>query len=214
MAEMTHAEQKPEMPEKARVVLAAAREVFLTHGFAAATTDMIQQRAGVSKSTVYSYFPGKEALFEAVLQTECSAHMSRLEGLPSERDDLRMSLHRVSVAYLDLILAPSSLALHRAAVAETVRFPEISRIFFQSGPLTFQTLIEALLTRATERGELALSADKVARLAPLYAGMLRGDWQVRLLTQSPPETPSHEALVAWVDFVLDTLFRGIAPQVS
>jgi AcrR family transcriptional regulator len=40
--------------------------VFLANGFSAATTDMIQQAAGVSKSTVYSHYPNKEALFAAV----------------------------------------------------------------------------------------------------------------------------------------------------
>src|SRR3546814_6513872 len=40
---------------KALTVLRAARNVFLTHGFSAATTDMIQREAGVSKSTVYAH---------------------------------------------------------------------------------------------------------------------------------------------------------------
>ena len=36
-----------ELSGKALKVLQAARKVFLTHGFSAATTDMIQREAGV-----------------------------------------------------------------------------------------------------------------------------------------------------------------------
>ena len=43
------------LTEKQLTVLLAASDVFLEHGFSAATTDMIQQRAGVSKATVYAF---------------------------------------------------------------------------------------------------------------------------------------------------------------
>ncbi len=54
--------------QKARTILQAARKVFLEHGFSAATTDMIQQQAGVSNSTVYAHYPTKEKLFIAVVE--------------------------------------------------------------------------------------------------------------------------------------------------
>ncbi|WP_412770482.1 helix-turn-helix domain-containing protein [Ralstonia solanacearum] len=49
-----------EQSDKEASVLKAATEVFLAHGFSAATTDMIQRRAGVSKATMYGRFPNKE----------------------------------------------------------------------------------------------------------------------------------------------------------
>jgi AcrR family transcriptional regulator len=39
---------------KEAVVLKAAAPVFLTHGFSAAISDMIQREAGVSKATMYA----------------------------------------------------------------------------------------------------------------------------------------------------------------
>src|SRR3546814_12224602 len=62
-----------ELNAKALTVLRAARNVFLTHGFSAATTDMIQREAGVSKSTVYAHYANKEALFTAVIEAECAS---------------------------------------------------------------------------------------------------------------------------------------------
>ncbi|MDI9884317.1 helix-turn-helix domain-containing protein [Streptomyces sp. HNM0645] len=48
-------------------VLAAARDEFAEHGFRAARIDAIAERAGLTRGAVYSNFPGKRALYFAVL---------------------------------------------------------------------------------------------------------------------------------------------------
>ena len=49
-------------------IVDAALEVFAERGLAAARLDDIARRAGVAKGTIYSYFPNKEALFQAVIR--------------------------------------------------------------------------------------------------------------------------------------------------
>ena len=44
-------------------VIAGARDVFLAQGFEGASVDLIAREAGVSKATLYSYFPDKRILF-------------------------------------------------------------------------------------------------------------------------------------------------------
>ena len=46
-------------------VLEGARSVFLADGFEGASVDQIAKVAGVSKATLYSYFPDKRLLFAA-----------------------------------------------------------------------------------------------------------------------------------------------------
>lgn len=58
-------------------MLEGAKAIFLERGYAAASTDMIQQAAGVSKSTVYAYYPNKEALFTAVIEIECERFLQK-----------------------------------------------------------------------------------------------------------------------------------------
>jgi AcrR family transcriptional regulator len=50
------------------LVLAAARRVFLSRGYAGATLDAIADEAGFSKGVVYSQFAGKPDLFLALLE--------------------------------------------------------------------------------------------------------------------------------------------------
>src|ERR1041385_2513766 len=48
-------------------IVAAARGHFFSHGFRSVTMDDLAEELGISKKTLYAYFPGKFDLLEAVL---------------------------------------------------------------------------------------------------------------------------------------------------
>ena len=52
-------------------VLDGARRIFLRDGFDGASVDDIAREAGVSKATLYSYFPDKRLLFTEICNREC-----------------------------------------------------------------------------------------------------------------------------------------------
>ncbi|MGC4118637.1 MAG: TetR/AcrR family transcriptional regulator [Myxococcales bacterium] len=77
-------------------VLAAAAQVFESHGYAAGTTNRIAQRAGVSIGTLYQYYPSKEAIAVALLERHIEeTHRRSLEWaghMVAERHGLRDAL--------------------------------------------------------------------------------------------------------------------------
>src|SRR5258705_12847249 len=58
-------------------ILDAAVEVFLENGYGGATIDLVVERAGASKATVYSFFGGKDGLFAAIVEDAPSASFPR-----------------------------------------------------------------------------------------------------------------------------------------
>src|SRR3954470_17850474 len=54
--------------ERPAQIVEAALEAFGERGLAGARLEDIARRAGVAKGTIYSYFPNKEALFQAVIR--------------------------------------------------------------------------------------------------------------------------------------------------
>ncbi len=54
--------------EKVEAILQGAMQEFLANGFAGTTMDKVTAAAGVSKTTVYSYFQDKEKLFIALIE--------------------------------------------------------------------------------------------------------------------------------------------------
>lgn len=85
-------------------ILQAARTVFATHGYAAATVDEIAETAGIAKGTVYLYFSSKQDLFlaalrEGVIQLHADA-LREIESAQTARDKIRAFIH-ARLAYCD-----------------------------------------------------------------------------------------------------------------
>lgn len=199
------------IPAKARDVLCAARRVFLRHGFSGATTDMIQQEAGVSKSTVYAHYPSKEALFLAVIDLECAAHMAQIQRISESQCDLREKLRGMAEGYLKIILSGHGRALFRAVVAECNRFPQIGARFNAAGPRQFHAALRRTLDEADRADDLRIGRGGLDTAAALFAGMLRGNLQIGgLLVEDGGASPG--APEGWVDSVLEMFFAAYGPR--
>ena len=68
-------------PNRQRIV-EAARAHFLSHGFRSVTMDDLATELGISKKTLYTHFPGKFDLLEAVLATSSRALKRRYNRSP------------------------------------------------------------------------------------------------------------------------------------
>jgi TetR/AcrR family transcriptional regulator, mexJK operon transcriptional repressor len=177
--------------EKARTVLAGARAVFLANGFTAATTDMIQQAAGVSKSTVYSHYPNKEALFVSVVEAECALFQKAICKHTFPGKGLAKILNEIAQVYLELLLSRDGLALYRAIISEAPRFPELGRRFYLAGPGAMNNAVAKALETAESRGEVNLDGIGRDTAASLFVNMVRGEAQMQCLTH--PASPASAA---------------------
>ena len=74
--------------ERRAGILAAGLEVFSAEGFRGATLDGIARAAGLSKPNLLYYFPGKEAIYEALLTSLLDTWLDPLRALDPEGDPL------------------------------------------------------------------------------------------------------------------------------
>ncbi|EYD73040.1 TetR/AcrR family transcriptional regulator [Limimaricola hongkongensis] len=166
---MTAEPQEIRKGRKYDQVLHGAREVFLGEGFEGASVDDIARAAGVSKATLYSYFPDKRLLFLEVARSECRRHADsamaeiRTSGPPAE------VLGRTARRKIAFYTSDFGLRMFRVFVAESARFPDIGRAFYKSGPEMGRAHLMDYLRQAVERGELeiadlALAADQFHEL--------------------------------------------------
>src|SRR3954453_15619132 len=65
-------------------ILDAALDCFAERGFTATRMDDIAARAGVTKGTLYLYFPTKEQLFKELVRSQLVPHIERLEAAAHE----------------------------------------------------------------------------------------------------------------------------------
>ncbi|OCC25166.1 hypothetical protein MB02_00255 [Croceicoccus estronivorus] len=90
-------------PRSARVrhLLAVAREQFVAAGFEAVSIDAIARASGVSKETIYRYYPDKEALFRAAADAMGSEFSARVTALHLSNTSPENELIGLSRAILD-----------------------------------------------------------------------------------------------------------------
>jgi AcrR family transcriptional regulator len=135
-------------------ILTIAGRTFLRHGYADASMDGIAAEVGGSKSTLYRYFPSKAALFAAYVEEVGTLAWTAPAAVKVEGQETEAVLEDMACAYLDLILSPAALAVTRLVMAETGRFPEIGRIFYERGIRRAESQIAAILQRLAERSDV------------------------------------------------------------
>ncbi len=104
---------RPPRELKGRVderILDAAGKVFLERGFSGATVDEIAEVAGAGKPTIYARFPGKEALFTAVMERLVRRNTS-LEAIPCAGASIEDRLEALAAEILRRVLIPETIGL-------------------------------------------------------------------------------------------------------
>jgi TetR/AcrR family transcriptional regulator, mexJK operon transcriptional repressor len=164
---------------KRRAVMAAAADLFMLDGYAAVSMDAVARAAGVSKATLYAYFTGKEALFEAIASSACEDLRQRADSFLGQHDrPLREALEELGREWLRFMLRPQVRALHRVMVAEATRFPSLARAFYAAGPQAMRSWLTGWMAGEAARGRLRPGTSP-AEAAEHFLCLLRGDLFVR-----------------------------------
>jgi TetR/AcrR family transcriptional repressor of mexJK operon len=190
-------------------VMLAARKLFLQQGFAETSMDAIARSACVSKATLYAYFPSKEALFARLIEGECRLNASRLR-LPDLDIGLAEALRVFARQFVEVFITPESMAFFQAISSERLRFPELCRLFYESGPKNELMRAAALLEEAKTRRLLAFCDATTA--ASHFLSLIRGD--LPLHTALGFEPRSKEAVDAMVDAGIAVFLKAYAREPS
>src|SRR5271170_5232489 len=122
-----------------------AADLFLKRGYEGVTVDKIVERAGGSKSTVYSEFGGKCGLFISSIENLCRESNEPLTKIDYTGLNFEESLKRLSFHILKFITAKRSVELHRLAIGEAVNCPEVGEAWYKYGPARTASIIRSLL---------------------------------------------------------------------
>jgi AcrR family transcriptional regulator len=150
-------------------LLEAALDLFVEKGFAAT-------RAGVSKGTLFLYFPSKEELFKAVVRENIVGRFSEwnteLETYVGTTSEVLRYCYQV---WWERIGATKASGITKLMFSEAQNFPEIAQFYQQEVILPGRALIRRILQRGMQRGEfrdMDLEHGTYIVLAPMMFLML------------------------------------------
>jgi AcrR family transcriptional regulator len=122
----------------------AAAQVFVRDGYAAATTEAVAERAGVSIGSLYQYFPNKESLLVTLAGRHIDEGNERLAAALSGAVGRPLRALLTDVVEALIALHHDRPALHRI-VFEEAPFPPDLRDRMDTNRAVFLGVVEALL---------------------------------------------------------------------
>lgn len=157
-------------------LLDAALTLFVEKGFAATRSEEVATLAGVSKGTLYLYYPSKEELFKAVVRQNISKLIGEgveiVAGFEGNTSDLLVTLFDI---WWDRVADSDAGGLHKVVLAEVRNFPELAQFYADEVILPAHRLFEGVVQRGIDRGEFRpvdTAAVAHAVMAPMIFLML------------------------------------------
>jgi TetR/AcrR family transcriptional regulator, mexJK operon transcriptional repressor len=196
---------RPRDPAKLEAILDAAYDLFLDRGIAATPMDLVAERAGVSKMTVYANFEDKPALLAAVFDRTIKT--MRLPDL-SVGSNLNLSLERLAEfgeLTASLLTRPEVVRATRLMAEGATDQPRLAAVFYTAGRGELLKRVSAFLRELTDRGVLAIDDPELAaeQLIGAWVGMT--ELRQSLGVAGPP---SSKAIAKRVRYAIDTLVRA------
>lgn len=135
-------------------LLDAAMDLFVEKGFAATRAEEVAARAGVSKGTLFLYFPSKEELFKAVVRDNISGRFGEWNQEFEAFDGSSMDMVRYCIkVWWERIGNTRASGITKLIISEARNFPDIAAFYQQEVIRPANELIRRILQRGIDRGE-------------------------------------------------------------
>jgi len=135
-------------------LLDAALALFVEKGFAATRSEEVARAAGVSKGTLYLYFPSKEELLKAVIQHYIANEVAAgAEEAAAIEGPTAAVMEQLLVTWWHRMYDSPASGVFKLVLTEVRNFPEIAQFYVERVVEPGEALVAGLLRRGVERGE-------------------------------------------------------------
>jgi AcrR family transcriptional regulator len=135
-------------------IVRATLEVLVAEGYRALTMEQVRARAGVGKATLYRRFGSKEELVKAAV-----AHLHADLATPADTGSVRGDFAVVVEDVLSAARVTGALTFMPRVLAEVAGDPEMHAIFSAALVEPRRRVLETILRRGIERGEIRPDTD-------------------------------------------------------
>jgi TetR/AcrR family transcriptional regulator, transcriptional repressor of aconitase len=163
-----------QLTQRRREILDAARTVFDASGYDATTMDAVALKAGISKGSIYNYFPSKQDLFKQVfLEDQIIQDYQAVLASPAPARQMLDKLLDLWFAQLNQHMQANRLVLEYWATAAREGREGEMHATFQRLYQQWRDITTNLINRGMASGEFAGNLDP-AMMAALVLGLVDG----------------------------------------
>lgn len=189
-------------------LLEAALTLFVEKGLAATRQEEVARRAGVSKGTLYLYYPSKDELFKAVIEAyltqvivEGAEIVDQFEGSTSEL------LRLLAATWWSRVGSSRAAGLLVLIMAEANTFPDLAQFYVDEVVAPSHELLARVVRRGIARGEfrpLDVTSVVHALIAPMQFLILYRQCTAVCTANPVPLNPEQ-----FMDTQIELLLRGL-----
>lgn len=185
---------------KRQAILTAATDLFAARGYGAVSMEAIAREADVSKATLYAHFASKDELFATIIRVACRDNLMPGDALFDCGTEIEAALTAIGGRILRFFMDQRTMAIYRLVIAESVRFPELGRAFYQNGPEAGRAMLAPWIAACPD-----LVAPDPGLASDQFLGLLRTGLYMQAtlgLTPEPDEAAIDRAVAAAVSTFL------------
>ncbi len=191
-------------------LLDAALDLFVEKGFAATRSEEVAARAGVSKGTLFLYFPTKQDLFKAVVHENLAtrfvawnAEYETFAGTTAEM--LRYCLD----SWWQHVGTTKASGISKLILTEAHNFPDVAAYYQAEVTAPAATLIRRILQRGIDSGEFRPVDPEYAVFSIMSTIAYLIAWKHSMVTCLPPDTmlAPERYIASQTDILLNGLVR-------
>jgi TetR/AcrR family transcriptional regulator len=192
-------------------LLEAALDLFVEKGYAATRVEEVATRAGVSKGTLFLYFPSKEDLFKAVVRasivervTQGAAEVANFQGTCGQL--LEWMMLQWWYRYGDT----KASGISKLVMSEASNFPELAQFYRSEVIEPGHALVRNTLQKGIDKAEFRPVNVELALHSVMTPLLFLVMWKHSM----GPCCPSHEQIdpQAFISQHAQLLARGLAPD--
>jgi TetR/AcrR family transcriptional regulator, mexJK operon transcriptional repressor len=174
-----------ELERRKQKIMQVATALFVKNGYAATSLVDIAKSAGAATRTLYQHFGDKEALFRQVMFARDTAAV-----LPPPQIQAGESLFdivsKTANYVLEVSLRPTTVDLMRLTIAESARFPELTKKLTDATYSRFRANVKGVFDELAQSG--LVTDDDTALSAAMFVDLVLGTTPLLVYAgwQSPP----------------------------
>jgi AcrR family transcriptional regulator len=158
---------RPRSEPARQAILAAAADLLLTRGLAAVSMDAVAARAGVSKATIYRWWPTKETLALDALYEQ----LSEPSPEPPDTGTLRGDLLALLLGWIERVGDRPFGRVIGALITEAATDPVFGKLYRERYVEPRRAQARTIFARAMGRDEIVVGTDVEAAIDLLYGAL-------------------------------------------
>ncbi|MGZ2383805.1 TetR/AcrR family transcriptional regulator [Rhizobium leguminosarum] len=199
----SRAERKARRPDE---ILEAAFEQFAAKGYAATRVEDVAARLGITKGTIYFYFPTKEVLFQETFSHASTSYADPSTAIGSLRGSTADRIRALLlISYESTANDRKTGDLLRLSLAEGTRFPEAVDCYHGRFITPTLAALAALIEQGVKSGEFCQHAAAYARDVLASSIFQVAVWRLMFADRTPID--GKALLEAHIDLVMSGLMQ-------